>query len=178
VIAGALTIVGSGLCWRRDGVVFPNSPGDSVLVVIVASVASFCGAFFLFLAIFFTFGDDDWFPAFYLIVGLIAFIAWLYIHDIIIRRHVDTVAWRCVFLALMVSPLTISILFWPTVAAFIACVLWAAWSDWRKNIDRDWTHWCGVGFAISLGISPAFRVWILKSRSVLSKILAWEENQP
>ncbi len=154
VIAGALTVVGSGVYWRSRGVAFPQSPGDWLLVIIAATVVGFCITLALFFAIFITFGDDDWFPNYYLFVGAIAFVAWLRTHYIVIRRHADSVAWRGVFVVLMLSPFTISILFWPTLVALIACVLWAAWSDWRNRLERSWTHWTGAALAISLCVSP------------------------
>jgi hypothetical protein len=155
VITGALTVVGSGIYWRRHGFVFPQSPGDWLLTVLAASVASFCGVFALFFAIFFTFGDDDWFPAYYLIVGALALVGWIRLHWIAIKRYADTAMWRTAFWMLMLSPFAAGLIqrIGAVAIAVIACVLWAAWSDWRKHIARSWTHWCGVAAAVSLGIS-------------------------
>lgn len=155
VIAGVLTVVGSGVYWRSRGVAFPQSPGDWLLVIIAAAVAGFCIAFAAFLAIFFTIGDDDWFTGYYFFVGVVETAAWIVAHIIGIKRYSDTYAWRVTFVVLMFSPFAIG----PTqfvgriVVAVIACVLWAACVDWHKHIPRQWTHWCGVACAISLGIS-------------------------
>lgn len=155
VVTGVLTVVGSGIYWRRSGYVFPYAPGDWLLTIIAASVVSFCGTFALFLAIFFTFGDDDWFAAYYLIVGGLAVVGWHRVYWIGIRRYADSAIWRATFWVLMISPLAAILIqrIGPVAIAIIACVLWAAWSDWRKRVERSWTHWCGVAAAISLGIS-------------------------
>ena len=155
VIAGALTIVGSGFYWRRCGFAFPQAPGDWLLTVLAASIASFCSIVALFLAIAFTFGDDDWFVAYYLIVGVLALLGWICVHWIVIKRCADSALWRATFWALLFSPFAAVLIqrIGPVVIAVIACILWAAWSDWRKHIERSWTHWCGVAAVISLGIS-------------------------
>jgi hypothetical protein len=96
-LAGVLTCVGSGLVWRRHGFAFPASPGEWLLAIIALCIVAFCGALALFLAIFFTFGDDDWFPAYYLVIGLAALILWLRV-NYLARIHSDTRGWRIVFL--------------------------------------------------------------------------------
>lgn len=152
VIAGALTCVGCGFYWRRRGFAFPQSPGDWLLTIISASVVGLCTVYALFLAIFFASRDDDWFAMFYVIIGAAALIGWVYLQYVGMRRRADTGAWRFTFGVLMLSPCAAgqARMFGPVIIAVIACVMWAAWNDWHHSIQRQWTHWCGAIFAISL----------------------------
>jgi membrane-associated HD superfamily phosphohydrolase len=154
-IAGALTIVGCGLNWRRKGIAFPQSPGDWLLTVVAGSFAFVCLTLSVMLTIFAIFGDDDWFGIYYAIVATCALIAWVVAHAQVIGKRTETRAWRVAFVALLISPFAMLFdgVFVPGVIAVIACMLWAACVDWRKRIDRNWTHWCGVACALSLGIS-------------------------
>jgi len=159
-IAGAFTIVGSGLKWRKRGFIFPQSPGDCLLMIVAATVAIICVVFAVFLAIFFLFGDDDWFVAYHYFVAIpFIVVVWSRKHYIAIRRHADTISWLTAFWVLMLSPFaTGRAARWLIldIVAVIACIVWATWRDWRNQIPRDWTHWCGVACAISLGISLLF----------------------
>src|SRR5262245_53330698 len=69
-IAGDLTVAGCGMYWRRKGIAFPQSPGDWLLTIIAGSIALFCLALGIMLAIFAVFGDDDWLGIFYAMVAL------------------------------------------------------------------------------------------------------------
>jgi hypothetical protein len=44
-IAGALSVVGFAIGWRRRGCAFPNSPGDWLLVVVTTLSAGYCNNF-------------------------------------------------------------------------------------------------------------------------------------
>jgi hypothetical protein len=154
-VAGALTIVGSGFYWRKRGVAFPQSPGDWLLVIVVAIVGLSFVAFALFVAIFLIVGDDDWLPAYATVVGLIQIAVWVALNVIAIRRYSGAFAWQLTFAVLMMSPFAIgpTRLVGPITVAVIACVIWAACVDWYKGIEREWTHWCGVACVVLLGIS-------------------------
>jgi len=152
VVAGVLTIGGSAIQWRRQGGTFPRSPGDLLVISIASAALAYCVTIGLLLAIFLISGGDDWFFAFYLIVGVTAAIGWSYL-QILGFRYSTTWPWRVVFLVLLIGPWIIGLSPLAVVLAFIASVLCAAWVDWRKCIQRNWTHWCGILFAILLGIS-------------------------
>jgi hypothetical protein len=153
VVAGVLTISGSALRWRRQGVAFPNSPGDMLLISMTGAVLAFVVTFALLFAIFFLIGDDDWFALYYLIVAAIVLVGWSYLQIAGMLRHSNTWQWRVVFGILLLGPWVVGFFPIPVFIAFIASVLCASWVDWRKAIPRAWTHWCGVAFAILLGIS-------------------------
>jgi hypothetical protein len=159
-IAGALTCFGCGILWRRRGYAFPASPGDWLLTIMAVSVVAFCGALAPFLAIFFVFGNDDWFALYYTVAGLSGLIGLAWMQFAAIKRHADSAMWRTTFgvmtfIVLLLNPFTIGIrhIFGAFEFAVIACVLWAAWSDWHRSIQRQWTHWCGALFTVSLYIS-------------------------
>jgi hypothetical protein len=153
VVAGALTIVGSAYYWYEKGTIFPRSPGDMLLIAIAgAALGCFAGTGLLFLT-FWIISDDDWFALYYFIVGVIVTVAWSYFQFAGIKRYANSWPWRVTFGILLIGPWIAAFLPIPVFIAFIASVLCASWVDWRKAIPRAWTHWCGVAFAILLGIS-------------------------
>jgi hypothetical protein len=153
IVAGVLTIVGSAYFWYEKGTIFPRSPGDILLLSIAGAALSFLAVIgFLFL-VFWIIGDDDWFALYYIIVGVVVLVGWSYLQIAGMLRYSNTWQWRLVFGILLLSPWMIGFFPMVIIVAFIASVLCASWVDWRKSIPRAWTHWCGAGFAILLGIS-------------------------
>ena len=153
VVAGVVTISGSAIQWRRQGVAFPNSPGDMLLISMTGAVLAFVATISLLFAIFFLIGDDDWFALYYITVGIVVLVGWSYLQFAGMLRYAKTWQWRVVFGILLIAPWIVGFLPIPVFVAFIASVICASWVDWRKAIPRAWTHWCGVAFAILLGIS-------------------------
>jgi hypothetical protein len=154
-IAGAFTVSGEFYFCRRRDIEFPTTPGEWLLLEITWCTLAFCALAALFLMIASLFGDDDWFPAYYLFAGVVALVGWLRLQQLGWKRYSNSAAWRRTFIALMLSPLAVwnAMTFLMLVLAVIACVLWAAWVDWRNGNVRRWTHWCGVVLTVSLGIS-------------------------
>lgn len=148
-IAGALTIAGCGVYWRERGIKFPASPGDWLLTLIAASVMALCSLIGLFWLIVFTFGDDDWMQVYVIVAGLASLLAWLRLTWVAARSQADSKAWRIAFYSLMFFPFAGLLV----MCALTAVVPWAIWLDWRNGTPRNWTHWCGVAFGLSLCIS-------------------------
>ena len=151
--AGALTITGSAYFWYEKGTIFPRSPGDMLLISIAGAVLGFFAAIGLLFLVFWIIGDDDWIPLYFFIVGAAAWVGWSYLQIAGMRRYSNTWPWRVAFGILLLGPWIAGFLPVAVGVAFIASVMCASWVDWRKAIPRTWTHWCGVAFAILLGIS-------------------------
>jgi membrane-associated HD superfamily phosphohydrolase len=152
-VAGALTISGSAYYWRRHGVSFPQSPGDMLLISMAGAVLAFFAVIALLFAIFLLIGDDDWFALYYTIVGIVVVVGWSYLQIAGMLDYANTWQWRVVFGILLLAPWIVVFFPIPVFVTFIASVLCASWVDWYKAIPHAWTHWCGVAFAILLGIS-------------------------
>jgi hypothetical protein len=154
-LAGAITVVGAGFHWRKRGIAFPRLPGEWLIVIVVTIFGLGFVAFALFIAIFLIFGDDDWFPAYATLVGLVQIAVRIGLNVIAIRRCPNAFAWQLTFAVLMMSPFAIgpTRLVSPITVAAIACVIWATCVEWYNGVQRGWTHWCGVACVVLLGIS-------------------------
>lgn len=151
-IAGAWTCVGWGVFWRRQGFAFPKYPGDWLLIIVafstVALVAELIGVFLAF------FIEEDLLAIYYPLAALALLAFWLLLNFRGIKYYADTVAWRVVFVAMMVLGMTTAFnVSANLIVGVLICLAWAAWSDLRNQIARGWTHWFGVVVALSLGIA-------------------------
>jgi len=151
-IAGAWTCVGWGVLWRRQGYAFPKNPGDWLLTIVAAStigvVAELIGVFVAF------FIEEDSLAIYYPLAGFALLAFWLLLSFRGIKHYADTVAWRVVFVSMML--LGMATVFGGSgflIAGVLVCLAWAVWSDLRNRIARGWTHWFGVVVAMSLGIA-------------------------
>jgi hypothetical protein len=157
-ISGVLTLSVFGGHWRRKGYVFPGTPGEWALAVITISVGQSLLVFVLFLLIFFSVGDDDWFGAFGFVAVIALLVGWGRLNAAGMSRYADTRSWRLFYSVMIVAPGIVicsyvfdGVLLPIALAAVIACVLFAAWRDVRTRAQRPWTHWVGVGAVVWLG---------------------------
>jgi hypothetical protein len=155
-IAAAFTCFAFSFAWRRAGYDFPRQPGE-LLIVIAAKSALFAVAVIAgVLLLFFTIGDDDWILPYYFFAMIFALIGWARMNARGFARYADTTPWRFVYVMLIIAPAIVLLAtlagVW-TVAplmAVIACLIGAAGSDLRNQINRPWTHWLGIIVAVLL----------------------------
>jgi hypothetical protein len=161
-VSAALTCSGFAMSWRRQGHVFPQSPGDFLLSLVTNCVLFFCAGIAGVFVVFFVASDDDPLPIYYFVVTFVAYFAWTRMTARGFARFADTGPWRVAFWLLIVLPgviLVVTILanvqpIFP-VAILVACLLWAMFDDVRARKQRSWTHWLGCFTTVALGLALA-----------------------
>jgi hypothetical protein len=155
-VAAALTCFAFSFKWRRNGYEFPRQPGE-LLIVVSAKSALFVAAVIAgVLLTFFAIGDDDWIMPYFFFAMIFAVIGWARMNARGFARFADTTPWKYVYAMLIIAPgivLPATLAGVWTVAplmAVIACLVGAAGSDLRSQINRSWTHWLGVFVAVLL----------------------------
>jgi hypothetical protein len=155
-IVAALTCFGFGFHWRREDYDFPKQPGDLLIVIAAKSGLFIAGVIAGVFIIFFTFGDDDWQPGYYLFAMMLALIGWIRMNARGFARYADTTPWRFVYAMMIIAPGIVLVAalagIWSValLSAVIACLLGAAGNDLRNRLHRHWTHWLGVFVAVTL----------------------------
>jgi hypothetical protein len=157
-IAAAFTVCAFAVHWRRNGIMFPQQPGDVLLLIAMKSAFYSCGAVLGVFVVFFAIGDDDWQPIYYLLVFSIAAFSWIRMNVRGYMLFADTAPWRSVFIAAIGAPAIVLALTFMRILstlpliAVIASLTWAAWDD-LCHVHRRWTHWLGTGVAVVLTLA-------------------------
>jgi hypothetical protein len=142
-----LTCAGRGIYWRQIGYEFPRDPGERLLSLVanctVAVAAVMAGVFAIF------FIEEDMLWLYYGIAFVAVFISWVRLNARAVTRS-DSIAWRVFYTYLALSPVVLSVLAPASIGIAIACLSWAAWTDYREHFERRWTHWVGVAVALTL----------------------------